>query len=210
MILNIFNKTIIVEHCSETLYKNEELQAAVTKVFNMPNLMNYDRNEYWDSVVGHSITTENDQFVGPLMLPGSSMLTQWIIMQVNSYAKEFGITKELVIDKNWMNKNFKGSQTRCHKHISDLDDRGTNSELVALLYYNNSSSGARLGICKEGPESGKQGLAPSEMSESDIEYIKDCSTGIFIIHDGNCFHAVEEHKSDEPRIVFVYHFIFKD
>jgi hypothetical protein len=210
MILNIFNNTIIVGHCSETLYKNEELELAITKVFNMPNLMNYDKDEYWDSVVGNSITTENDQFVGPLMLPGSNMLTHWITEQVNSYAKEFGITKELVIDKNWMNKNFKGSQTRCHKHISDLNDRGTNSALVALLYYNNNVNGARLGICKEGPAAGKQGLAPSEMPKSNIEYINDCSTGVFIIHDGNCFHAVEEHLIDEPRIVFVYHFVIKD
>ena len=209
MLLHIFNNKIICLTCKDqSLYNSEELKRTITKIFSMPHLNDRNKNGYWNSVVGTGLITDQDDYLSPAILPDCVKLSNWIETQVNLYAKEFNINEKLILDKNWMDRLYRGSELRCHKHMSDLNDRGKNAELVAVFYFNNPPGGARLGICNKGHDPGQRGLSPSEMPSSNIEYI-DCPTGTLIIHHGNCWHAVEAHNLDTPRTIFVYHFVLK-
>ena len=178
-------------HCTDSsLYTNDDLQASVTRIFELPEIKNRFRGAEWDSHYGEGETTEIVPFLGPAHIPGSESLTHWILKQVNTAYGPASITR------SWMNRLQQGSQGRCHNHSSEL--LGT-PDVVAIFYVANPENGSQLVIT----DSKYAGQLPSDIPESDKQYIPSVS-GDLIMHGPEVWHAVSEHNSTEPRICFVY------
>lgn len=197
----IFGRKIARAHCNEPdFYTNIELQKSCNRVFALPEIQDRYRGAEWDSHEGNGESTEGNLFLGPDNLIGSSDLMQWIKSQCVIAAKlAWNIdATDVTVTRSWMNRMNKGSKGKCHKHS------GSNAyiapTMVAIFYVSNTDDGASLVIVNDGVH----GLLPEEFPSVNTHSLITMP-GDLVIHDSETYHAISEHKGNEPRVCFVFH-----
>jgi hypothetical protein len=196
--LNVFGYTVLHAHCNNTeFYTNDDFVFGIQTVFDLAELKT--RNVETPNLLleGSGLTTEVIPYLGPANLSGSADLNNWIKQEC---AEFFNVDiKRIKLSASWMNKLNYGSQGRCHNHEGS-ETLGPDPTAVAIFYQNNPINGSDLIFIQNG-EVGKY--------HSDyLEYEKlrlSPQTGDLVVHDPTLWHAISEHKSDEPRICLVYH-----
>lgn len=193
---NAFGHTIHTTHCDHPeYYTNGDLTHSINAIFDLPEIKNRPRGAEWDSHYGEGETSEVVPYLGPANVPGSHDLVQWIKAQCRQV-----LGAEVHIDRSWMNRLNTGSQGRCHRHMGvDRPGMDITPDLVAIFYVNNPLGGSKLVIV----DNGVAGMLPSDIDETNKQYIEP-KTGDLIMHGPEVWHAVSEHRAEEPRICFVF------
>lgn len=175
------NNSYIKINCEdETIYKNETVVEYIDYVFNRPEVISRGRVI---EQVGNALTTcgMNSDII--MTMPGIQNLIQWIannlILNANIFTSEE--VKGVNFTRAWMNKMFRGCSGE--KHFHQPVSNGT----VSIFYFNV-------------PENGSKFVIHHENEDEEVEV----KTGDLIIHDSQLIHSVTEHKSDIPRICFIF------
>ena len=92
---------------------------------------------------------------------------------------------------------FKDSEGRCHTH--------SNNPLhgVAIFYLSAPLGSSDLVLINNGVSN----TAINDYYNTDCFYLK-VQPGDLVLHSGSQPHATSKHKSKDPRICFVYNFLF--
>lgn len=172
----------------------------------MPEIKNRDRGHLYDSHYGEGQTSEIIPFLSPTNILGSSDLINWIKTECLSVLPIFYDfnSKDVVIERSWMNKMDYGSQGRCHRHLGlDYDGLTKTPDLIGIFYVNAPIDSSELIFIKDG----SHGEFHNAFPEDQKYYIKPKS-GELIIHKPDVWHAVGVHNNQDPRICFVFHLSF--
>ena len=203
----IFDYKIVKTHCNNTeFYTNKELKKSYTRIFELPEIRDRYRGAVWDSHDGEGESTEGNDFLAPDILPGSDNLMRWIKEQcIKAVNDIWNIpAKDIIITRSWMNRMYKGSRGKCHKHSPTeyvpVDYSMGIPVLVAVFYVANTINGSSLVIVKDGVH----GLLPEEFPEENKHSLLTMP-GDLIIHEPEVYHAVSLHNAEEPRICFAFH-----
>lgn len=136
-----------------------------------------------------SVSSKNKLFNFPWFYNFIIHLSPYIENSMNFFNLE---GKNLKIKRAWVNKIFKGCKGTNHSHGVD------NCDLVCIYYYSSPENSSQLILNNFKFFNVTDDLIPEE-----LKYYIKVKTGDLVVHRPGTFHAVSEHKSDEPRICFV-------
>ncbi len=149
---------------------------------------------------GHSITTCSDDSI-LLELDYKSYIIEWFYRVIVKYCKNINIfPKKIFIKRLWCNRVYSGCSVNPHNHFSNYECQINEKDLVIILYYNVDDE------CKSNMifvDSDEILDSIDEYSENEKTYIP-LQNGLSIIHSSDVIHSVSEHKSNIPRICFVF------
>jgi hypothetical protein len=196
--LDVFGHSILHAHCTTSeLYTNDDFVFGIQTIFELAELKTQNIETPDLLLEGNGLTTEVIPYLGPANLSGSTNLNKWIKQEC---AEFFNVDSDRIkLSASWMNKLNYGGHGRCHNH-KGTEKLGSDPTAVAIFYQNNPVNGSDLIFMREG----YFGAYPSEYPEEDKIYFTP-QTGDLVVHDPSIWHAIGEHKSDEPRICLVYH-----
>jgi len=115
-----------------------------------------------------------------------------------SYLFTDKIVKNLRFDNSWMNLTFEGCEIK--NHYDKYEDTDFKS-LIALFYPTTSVGGSNLVFI----HNSKYGQWASDCLEDDMVKIA-IEEGNIIIFDNSILHAVDTHKSSDPRMCIATEF----
>ena len=118
-----------------------------------------------------------------------------------SYLFTDKIVKNLKFDNSWMNLTFEGCEIK--NHYDKYDDTVFKS-LIILFYPKAPVGGSNLVFI----HNSKYGQWASDCSETDIVKLT-IEEGNIIIFDNSILHAVDIHKTSEPRMCIATEFILE-
>lgn len=191
----IFDYKIARTHCNDkNIYKSPEIVAGLDKLFSDPKLC-----PCLDDQNGEGVSTFRlkDYFLFK-DVDGIDPFLAWFKEQALSVSDYFGYpnAKDVTFFRAWTNKIYKGCSGNVHDH-------DPNSHAMAVFYPLAPEDSADFGLVKDGWAHAKNHeIKPENISWQNIK------EGDLIFHETRAWHTVSEHKSDEPRIVFVMEFRF--
>jgi hypothetical protein len=106
--------------------------------------------------------------------------------------------KDLIFDNTWMNLTFEGCEIK--NHYDKYQDTVSKS-LIILFYPKTPLGGSNLVFI----HNSKYGQWVSECSETDLVRI-EIEEGNIIIFDNSILHAIDAHRSSEPRMCIATEF----
>lgn len=115
-----------------------------------------------------------------------------------SYLFTDKIVKNLKFDNSWMNLTFEGCEIK--NHYDKYDDTVFKS-LIILFYPKTPAGGSNLVFI----HNSKYGDWASDCSETDMVKIA-LEEGHIIIFDNSILHAIDKHKSSEPKMCIAAEF----
>jgi hypothetical protein len=175
-------------------------------------------NDLYEEMIGHLMTPEN-KFVNHPYGRGGKICTTDLNLGLNndklirlkplldllrqeglihSYLFSNKEIKDLKFDNMWMNLTFEGCEIK--NHYDKYNDTEFKS-LIALFYPRASLGDSNLVFIHDGV----YGQWPSECSETDIVRIS-MEEGTIVIFDNSILHAVDVHKSSNPRMCIAVEF----
>jgi hypothetical protein len=196
--LNAFGHKVLHAHCTiPELYTNDDFVFGIQTVFELAELKTRNIESLNLLLEGKGLTTEVIPYLGPANLSGSADLNKWIKQEC---AEFFNVdAKRVKISTSWMNKLNYGSQGRCHNHEGS-ETLGPDPTAVAIFYQTNPVNGSDLIFIQDG----EYGKYHTDYPEYEKLYFTP-TTGDLIVHDPSMWHAIGEHRSEEPRICLIYH-----
>ena len=142
---------------------------------------------------GKAITTcSNNAIV--FNLKKSFLIKYWLENTLREYFRTLNITDyQYGVNRAWCNRIFYGCTGTPHRHLD------APNSLSLVLYYQipeNSSKFILIDTDIELPS--YKDYDPYQLSFLDVK------SGLGICHPGSYYHAVSEHKSEQPRTCFVF------
>lgn len=191
----VFDYKVARTKCKDLeIYKSKEISKGLNQLFSDPNLC-----PCLDDQNGEAVSTFRlkDYFLFK-NVKGIDQFKQWFEVQALAVSSYFGHpdAKGVTYFRAWTNKMFKGSSGNVHDHDPD-------SHAMAVFYPIAPDGSADFGLVKDGWAHAKNHDIPLE----NISW-QNVKEGDLIFHETNAWHTVSEHKSEEPRVVFVIEFSY--
>ena len=142
---------------------------------------------------GRAITTCSDDSV-LFGVKNSILLKPWLDNTLSAYyALRNVISFDYDIYRAWCNRIYYGCTGVPHNHYHS--DKG----LVVVLYYQIPENSSKYVLIHEDVErSSYKDYDPDNLSFIDVK------SGLAVCHSSKYYHAVTEHKSYDPRTVFIF------
>lgn len=190
----VFDYIIARTHCEdESIYKNKELVEGLDFLFSQSNL-----DPYLEDQNGKGLSTFRVPGYWLFDVRGIELFQKWFKIQALEVSDYFGQPNatDIKIFRCWTNKGWKGYSGNVHDHDPD-------SHAMAVFYPLAPEGSADFGLVKDGWAHAKNHeILPENIAWQNIK------EGDLIFHETRAWHTVSEHKSDNPRIVFVIEFSY--
>lgn len=198
MIQTIFGSPVIILKCND-LEKvfSEELYEKIVSHLMTP------QNKFVDhpySRGGKICTTDLNLGVNASLLSQLESLLEFLRKEGLQYSHLFSHKKikNLKFDNIWMNLTFEGCEIK--NHYDKYEDTKFTS-LITLFYPKANAGDSNLVFIHDSI----YGQWPSECSDKDVIRIS-IETGTVVIFDNSILHAVDIHKSSNPRMCIAVEF----
>jgi hypothetical protein len=183
---------------SPSFYNNSRLSSSINLLLDLPDVVNRTTGTKYDSTYGNVLTSAGNEYSDITLLPGSEKLVAWVTQKI----LEYGNKSNVRLLRTWCNMMFEGSEGLVHAHLHP-DFKNIATEFVAIFYVQIPENGAQL-MFVDGGEFNKK---YTDYDTSKLFYM-NCETGDLLIHPPEIPHAISTHKSETPRICFVFEGIY--